>query len=318
MARWVKVSSIGAAPPPAPAGADFQALLSALIAFWQEEIEAVLPEQPDLIVLPELCDRFSTHSPAQERAFRSERGNSLLHFFQQTARDNNCYIAYSSHQPAPGGAWLNATIMLDRKGEIAGTYSKNHVVISETKDYDVLCGERAELIECDFGRVAVAICFDLNFDELRLRYKSLQPDLILYPSLSHCELMEPYWAHTCRAHFVGCMGVANLPSVIYSPVAHKIASSTNHYHRVTARLNLDCVVAHLDGNWERLKRLKRRFGNDVTIFDPGYLGSVLISSESATLSAREMARECNVELLDDYMQRSRMHHRNPRHKQPGA
>ena len=311
MARWIKVSSIGASPPPAPEGAEGDALVESIIAFWRDEIAVVLPDEPDLIVLPELCDRFSTHAPEQEKTFRAVRGDRVLNSFQEIARENRCYIAYSSTRAAPNDAWLNSTLIIDRAGDVIGTYDKNHVVVSETTDFDIVCGSDARLIECDFGTIAIAICFDLNFDELRLQYKSFQPDLILYPSLSHCELMEPYWAHSCRAHFVGCMGVANLPSKIYSPVGHIIAASTNHYQHVTARINLDCVVAHLDGNWDRLKKLKQRYGLDVTIFDPCYLGSVLISSESESISALEMARDYEIELLDDYMQRSREHHRNP-------
>jgi predicted amidohydrolase len=312
MARWVKVSSIGAPPPPAPKSEVDESLVDSIIAFWRNEIAVVLPEQPDLIVLPELCDRFSTHTPDQEKQFRQFRGDRVLNAFREMARDHRCYIAYSSARAAPNDAWLNSTLMIDRRGELIGTYYKNHAVVSETTDFDIICGTEAPLIECDFGTVAIAICFDLNFDELRLQYKTLKPDLILYPSLSHCDLMEPYWAHTCRAHFVSCQGVANLPSKIYSPVGHIIASSTNHYQHVTARINLDCVVAHLDGNWEKLQHLKNRYGTNVSIFDPGYLGSVLISSESETVSATSMARDCEIELLDNYIQRSRNHHRNPK------
>jgi len=58
-------------------------------------------------------------------------------------------------------------------------------VIEETTQDGVLCGKEAPVFECDFGRVACAICFDLNFDELRLKIAKARPDLILFCSMYH-------------------------------------------------------------------------------------------------------------------------------------
>jgi hypothetical protein len=69
-------------------------------------------------------------------------------------------------------------------------------------------------------------------------------------------------------------------------------------------VNLDVCVAHLDYNWERLKTLQAKYGDHVRIHDPGLLGSVLISSESNKTNARQMAKECGIELLDDYFKRA--------------
>jgi hypothetical protein len=69
-------------------------------------------------------------------------------------------------------------------------------------------------------------------------------------------------------------------------------------------VNLDCELAHLDYNWERLRKLKAKYGPKVIISDPGCLGSVLISSEHETISVDEMIKEFEIELLDDYFARS--------------
>jgi hypothetical protein len=309
MARIVKVSSIGAVPPPAPCGETTpDALNRRMIDFWRDEINQVLPDQPDLIVLPELCDRFSGLSQDEVKAQRANRSSAMLEFLQSAARENHCYIAYPTARPARDGSWRNAALMIDRRGEVVGEYHKNHPVVSETTEMGILCGARAPIIECDFGRVAIAICFDLNFDELRLKYKAARPDLIVFPSMYHGGIMQPYWAYSCRAHFVGCVGINNLPSEIYSPVGQRLAASTNYFHFVTATLNLDCRVAHLDFNREKFKALKMKYGTGVTISDPGQLGSVLIASECDDVSAQQMIEEFEIEILDDYFARSLAHH----------
>jgi hypothetical protein len=313
MAKRVKVSAIGAVPPTVPYGVEtVDARNQVMIDFWRDEIDLVLPDQPDLIVLPELCDRFSGLTEEQAKRQRTGRGDTMLEFLQNVARANRCYIAYPAAWPAPDGSWRNAALMIDRNGEVIGAYHKNHPVVTETTEMDILCGAATPILECDFGRVGFAICFDLNFDELRLKYKALRPDLIIFPSMYHGGIMQPYWAYSCRAHFVGCVGIANLPSEMYSPVGHLIAASTNYFHSVTATLNLDCRVAHLDFNREKFKALKVKYGTGVTIFDPGQLGSVLITSERDDISAEQMIEEFEIEVLDDYLARSLKHHHDPR------
>ena len=114
-----------------------------------------------------------------------------------------CYIAYSASRLLPDGTKRNSTQMIDRNGNIAGIYNKNHLTINDNENNGTLYGADANVIQCDFGKVACAICFDLNFDELRLKYVPQKPDHNV-SSLYH-ELMQNYWAYSCRSYFVGCV-----------------------------------------------------------------------------------------------------------------
>ena len=84
-----------------------------------------------------------------------------------------------------------------------------------------------------------------------------------------------------------------------------MASTTNYFDHVTATVNLDCCSVHLDDHWEKLEALKRAYGPDVSIFDPGYLGSVLVSSETPERTAQQMLAEFEMEPLDAYLDRAR-------------
>jgi hypothetical protein len=317
MARKVTISSLGQAPPRFPSEEKFldhNALTENMIAFWQRQINRVLPDKPDVIVLPEMCDRYNGVPQKEKLELRDAMGDRMVGVLREIARENHCYIVHSSALPEADGTWRNAAVMIDRSGNIAGQYNKNHTVVTEINN-GILCGAQTPIIECDFGRVGFAICFDLNFDELRLKYQKLRPDLIIFPSMYHGGLMQAYWAYSCRAHFVGSIGLNNLPNEFYSPVGHRIASSTNYDQNITATLNLDCVVAHIDFNREKFARLKEKYGRDVTIFDPGELGSVLITSESETVSIQQMVAEFEIELLDDYFARSLAHQHDPANRE---
>ena len=310
MARYLKISSIGACPYHLDNNIDYHKAVDKMIEHWKSELEQVLPDKPDLIVLPEACDRPPNYPMKERIEYYKSRGNRILEFFARTARDNNCYIAYSAAREAEDGTWRNSTRIIDRTGKVAGTYNKNHLVIEETTEGGILCGKDAPIIECDFGRVACAICFDLNFDELRLKYAKEKPDLILFSSMYHGGLMQSYWAYSCRSYFAGC--IAGLPNSIISPVGEVIASSTNYFDFVTATVNLDCCVAHLDYNWDKFKAAKVKYGSKIKITDPGYLGAVLVSCETDEFTILDIIKEFEIELFDEYMERALAHRHNPR------
>ena len=242
------------------------------------------------------------------------RNDQVRDFFAEVARENHCYVVYSAAREAEGGTWRNASTVLDRSGAVAGTYNKNHPTIGELSDKGVLRGKDAPIIACDFGRVACALCFDLNFDELRLKYVRAKPDLLIFSSMYHGgDLVQGYWAYSCRSHWVSA--VAGWPSEIRNPFGQVVASSTCYRDYAMATVNLDCCLAHYDYNGEKLKALKSRYGRKVDILDPGYVGSVLISSRANDVSVAKMAEEFGIELLDDYFARALAHQHNPKYQE---
>ena len=83
-----------------------------------------------------------------------------------------------------------------------------------------------------------------------------------------------------------------------------IATTTNYFDFAVAEVNLDCSLVHLDYNWDGLHKLKAAYGPKVDIYDPGLLGIVMISSGTAEKSAKDLAAEFKIELLDDYYVRA--------------
>jgi hypothetical protein len=314
MANRVRISTIGARALGGNPGTG-QAAVDQMIEYWRGRLAQVLSDRPDLIVVPECCDRYPAQTQEEQWAYYRFRGDRIRDFFAQTARQHRCHVAYAAVREVAGGTWRNSVQVLGRDGEVRGIYNKNFPVICETTESGILAGAQAPLIECDFGRVGCAICFDLNFEEIRRRYVESRPDLLIFSSMYHGGIMQPYWAYACRAHLV--TAVCGLPSAIYSPVGQLIAESTNYFDFVTATVNLDCRVAHLDGNWERLRAMKERHGTGVSVFDPGFVGSVLITSESPDRTSDELVQEFGIEVLDDYFTRSIAHRHAPGNMEPG-
>lgn len=305
MANRVKIAVLSPTPKYLNGRAVDNAAVDEMISHWEAEAANVVPDKPDIIVIPECSDRYGDlkqMGPAKTADYYTIRGERVADFWRKTASENNCYIAYSAYRQVPEGHFRNSTVIIDRGGKTAGVYDKNYPTTGEIESM-VLPGKDAPLIECDFGRVACAICFDLNFNELLSRYASMKPDLILFSSMYHGGLMQNYWAYSCRAHFAGAIAGGGCHGSIISPVGSLIARSTNYYNFIVDTINLDSGVFHIDFNGNKFLDIKKKYGRDVLISDPGFLGAVLISCESEEFDIKHVRDEFSLEPLDDYFAR---------------
>jgi len=308
MARYVKISIVGPSPLELPENMTHEERIQAMMRHWERQIAPVLPEKPDLIVLPEACDRYAGFGADEESRgeYYRTRGNRFRDFFAQMAKQQRCNIAYSAQIQMEDGYYRNATFLLDREGGIAGVYKKNHMVIYECKldgPFPGLCGKDAPIVELDCGRVGCSICFDLNFEELRRRYMAQKPEIMLFSSMYHGGFHQQVWAYECRSWFAGA--VAGQDCRIINPVGEVIASSTNYFPYVTATVNLDYAVCHLDFNWQKFRAAKDKYGSKVGFRDPGKIGAALLTSETDEFTVWDIVREFDIEVLDDYFARSR-------------
>jgi len=302
--NYVKIATIGASTPHLDLTQEPQKLVEQMITFWGRELARVLPDNPDLIVLPEACDRPAGMTTEIQFQYFKVRGNQVMEYFASVAKENHCYIAFGMKHQVEDGSWRNSCILLDRTGHTTGIYNKNFPTIGEMKA-GIKAGKEAPVFQCDFGRVACAICFDLNFDELRMRYAEQLPDIIVFPSMYRGGLVQGNWAYSCRAYFVGSMGQSNLHSEIRNPMGKVVATSTNYFHYAVCTVNLDYCLAHLDNNWAKLRAMKEKYGEEVIISDPGEIGAVLLTSEHERISIDEMVKEFDITMLDDYLDHSR-------------
>jgi hypothetical protein len=299
MANYLKISTFGPAWHTLPEDFSNEQIIDGMIEFWEQQFTQVLHDKPDLIVVPESCD-IPANLPAGERRleYYRVRGNRVLDYFCQVARDHHCNIVYASNIYMPDGKLRNAAIMINRAGEVIGSYNKNHLVPEEYDHEGIVYDTAAPIVECDFGRVALAICFDLNFDEIRLKYVKQQPDLIIFPSLYHGGLMQNYWAYSCRCHFVGA--VAGLPSEIRNPFGDVVATTTGYSNFVTSTVNLDCCLVKLDQIYDKRTAIKAEYGSAVDIVVPANLGVALVSSTTDKITAREIIAQFDIMTLDEY------------------
>lgn len=298
--REVVVTVLGADLPAMPRNG--KATVEAVKAHWQRQLDKELPLRPDLIVFPEICDQFKSIRGEAKRAWLEERGDAILLWMQELARQHQCYIAYPTHRDLAPGRYSNCTIFIDREGDVIGIYDKNYPTINDM-NFGTLPGPEALLITTDFGTLGGVICFDLNFWELLERYAAAQPDVLVFSSYYHGGLMQSVWAYRCQAWFLGS-AIGRLESTVLNPVGEVTAKSTCYYDNITTTINTNCRLVHLDFNRAKLSQLSGKYGRRVTMHDPGNLGSVLLTSHDPELPIDEVIRDLALELWSDYYRRS--------------
>ena len=287
---------------------------------WAERLEIIWPDQPDLVVLPEHGDRpiiamdpYENISIEAAAELTAAKGDAMVEFYGDLARQHNTHIAYSGYRVDEAGQLRNATQIIGPEGTVLGVYDKMHLTIPEHRDRDIIPGDGMKVIETAIGRIAPVICFDLNFVESVPELAALKPEIIVFGSAYHGGFMQQYWAYQTQSWFVGAVHPPNT-SQILTPMGDVWASTVNYRFHVTSQINLDYRVIHIDENHFKFKAMKKRYGPAVKIHDPGRVGAVLLTSEADDLSVDEIMAEFELADLDDYLNRSRASNQAARQK----
>lgn len=302
MANYVKIATFGFSPAKLTEKPVGMSIVDYEIKYIDSKIQPVLSEKPDLILLPEYCDcPMDLAFEKKVGYYTEERCDKVLDYLKGVAKANNCYIAYSAWKQETDGYGRNAIRMIDRRGEIIGEYRKNYMVKSEPTFYNCKTGRDAVIFDCDFGRVGSLICFDMNYEELRLRYKALRPDLMIFSSNFGGGLMQNFYAFDTKSYFVGACAYNHATQFI-DPLGNTIAKRSVYSDSLIETIDLDYVVVHLDYNEEKFAKAKAKYGANLVIDPRGDTGQVLITYKGTDTTARAIVKEFDIPDIFQYLE----------------
>jgi predicted amidohydrolase/GNAT superfamily N-acetyltransferase len=230
----------------------------------------------DFVLFPELfttellsCVPATRPGTAARRL--SEFTSQYLEFFTELAVKYNMNIIGGSQFVVEEDVLYNVSYLFRRDGTHGKQY-KIHVTPSERKWWGVSPGDKVEVFDTDCGRVAILICYDIEFPEL-VRIAAQKGALILfvpfntdtrhgYLRVRHCALARCIENHVYVA-VSGCTG--NLPfvenadlhyaqSAIFTPVDAEFARDAIG---AECNANIETMIIH-DVDVELLRRHKMR------------------------------------------------------------
>ena len=115
----------------------------------------------DIVCIGETVEMAGTNQPALETA--TELGGRNTRRLREIARKHRMYIVGSVNIREDGQV-RNMGVLINRDGEIAGTYRKVHLPFAEVLN-GVVPGDEFPVFETDFGKVGMQICYDNFFPE---------------------------------------------------------------------------------------------------------------------------------------------------------
>ena len=301
--RKIRVACVGENHLGYKGTSNLTSLIKGAADFIECQITSTLCERPDLVVLPEVYDRYGGMDRKLGNEYYAERGNYIYDRVKSVAKNNNINIVFSAVMDGGDGYMRNRQMFIGRDGEEKGIYDKNHLVWEEHTQSNIAFGDDPKLIELDIGKLGGVICYDLNFDELREKYVKLKPELLCFSSMYHGGYLARHWAYTNRCYFAA--SVQQRQGYIINPLGEIIAEQNPYISYVAQDINLDYVVAHLDYNWSKKQEIKAKYGELVDIRVPRGLGCFLITSNNPEKSAYSMAKEFEIELVDELFARGR-------------
>ena len=185
-----------------------------------QAIKDLAGQGAETVFLPEMCGLLDRNGPRLRAAARSEADDPVLAALQDAAARHRLPIAIGSLaiRPSAGdGRLANRSFVLGADGGILARYDKMHlfdVELSSGERYresaSFLAGDGARLVDLPWGRLGLAVCYDLRFPALHGALASAGADIIAQPSSFTVPTGTAHWHVLLRARAIetGCFVVA--------------------------------------------------------------------------------------------------------------
>jgi predicted amidohydrolase len=160
-----------------------------------------------------------TMSPADAIAKLADMSDRYIEMFREKAKKTGIYIIGGSHPVRVGDEIRNVAHLFTPTGAVH-TQDKLHVTPNEREEYGIAPGEGIKVFETSHARIAINVCYDVEFPELA-RLQALAGAEILFVPFSTDErkaYMRVRYTGQARAvenviYTVLAGNVGNLPQV---------------------------------------------------------------------------------------------------------
>jgi predicted amidohydrolase len=250
-------------------------------------------DKPDLYLLPEVCLLNGTPESWVDPANIEEKGNSTYQRLGEAARTHNAHIAAPLLTREEGRIY-NSTVILNPEGDPVYTYHKAYPTPGELNERGITAGTRTPRPwDAPFGRVGVAICYDLKFQPLLKHYYNQGIELLLFPSyfpggLRLQAMAYLYTFHVATSHKQG------YESVFLNNLGFEVARADMFAQALTYEFELDCIAVPYLENQEAVRAAKRKYGHAVETEIHRPEGDMIVRYRGSDTTVKEIMREFGI------------------------
>lgn len=188
----------------------------------------------DFIVLPEMFNCPYSNDKFIEYC-EDEHDSHTLNTISRLAKNHNVHILAGSIPEREDDKLYNTSYLFDKSGNILAKHRKMHLFDIDVKDWitfkesDVLtAGDDFTIVETEFGKIGIGICYDVRFVELARIMAEKGASILFYPGAFNQTTGPAHWELLFRSRAldnqVFCIGVA--------PALNKDASYHSYGHSI--------------------------------------------------------------------------------------
>lgn len=134
----------------------------------------------DLVVLPEFFSTGVDYLNTPE----DENGGETIKIICGYAKKYNTNIIAGTVIEQAGENLYNTSFAINRNGEIVDKYRKIHLFnyMGETEGNRITPGNRFVVVDFDFGKVGMAVCFDMRYPQQFRELAQMGTEIIILPT----------------------------------------------------------------------------------------------------------------------------------------
>jgi predicted amidohydrolase len=278
--------------------------LAGIVDHMAEQAKKKYHRSLDLAVLPETS--ITGEAEGDALAHSVPLDGQVQDVFSRKAREHACYIVVATYllDSKEKKMCSNAAILIGRKGETLGTYRKIHLVVSlerRTMEGGATPGNALPVFDCDFGKLGMQICYDMEFDDGWAELARRGAELIAWPTQSPQTSRPAFRARDHRCYIVSSTWRHN--ASIFEPTGKIAAQVTPPQNILVHELDLSFALLPWNSKLRNGEALRQAYGNRVGFhyYEDEDLGIFWSNDPGTTIG--EMARSIGVLELEEEMAR---------------
>ena len=278
-----------------------------------DRLNQVSGMKPDVVCLPELFDSMwveeqkSIGDIAEDEKIPGPVTSRIAAY----AKKNKCYVVCPIFTKA-GGKFYNSSLLVDRLGNISGVYHKTHPVKSEIfpdqeyKGGGVVPGAIDQpVIETDFGKVGMQICYDAYWSDGWDNLRDKGADIVFFPSAMPAGRILNHYASKNEYYIVSSTGS---DARVIDKSGNDLDCTSDFVRFAWATINLNKVNVDVWPANERIGDLYKKYGDRIAIRAWTNTDVITIESLDPDLNIRNVIREFDIPVFSEYIKSETLIH----------
>lgn len=170
----------------------------------------------DIVVFPELWSTGYDLENGADYATGTDAG--IFAEVANLAKTHGIAVLGSCLSDLGAGRIGNTAVFFDKNGVAQGSYSKTHLFRLMDEDQYLAAGDERTLLETEWGKLGMAICYDLRFPELFRAYALAGAKLVFLPS---------EWPHPRLAHWRTLLKARAIENQFFMVACNRVGTTKN-------------------------------------------------------------------------------------------